>query len=100
MFILPQDITIHNAKVVQTELIDYIEEQVEKKETALILDAKKVEDIDAAGLQILLSAYLTAQEEEFSFELKNDDGYLNEVLKLSGASDVLYLSKGGSSEDE
>ena len=95
MLVLPEDITIHNVKKMQTELLDYIEKQVENNKAELILDAKKLVDIDAAGLQLLLSAYLTAQEEDFSFELKNAGDYLIEVLNLSGANDVFDLSKGG-----
>ncbi len=96
MFTLPQDMTIHNVKSIQTELLDYIEREIAEDQSELILDAKKVDDIDAAGLEILLSAYLTAQEEGLSFKLKNNDGYFNEVLNLSGAGDVLDLRKGGS----
>lgn len=96
MFTLPQDMTIHNVKTIQTELLDYIEMQIGENKSKLILDAKEVDDIDAAGLQVLLSAYLTAQEEKISFELKNNAGYLNEVLNLSGVSDVLDLREGGS----
>lgn len=100
MFTLPQDMTIHNVKTIQTELLDYIEMQIGENKSKLILDANEVDDIDAAGLQVLLSAYLTAQEEEISFELKNNAGYFNEVLNLSGVSDVLDLREGGSNEDE
>ena len=93
MFKLAKDLTIHNVEQVQQELLNYIEASIKKNQSQLKLDGGGVEDIDAVGVQILLSAYITAQQEEIDFSLLNSSSFLIEALNISGANDILNLKE-------
>ncbi len=91
MFILPETLTIHNVEEYQEKLLSYLKENAEKE--AAVLDAKALQDIDTAGLQLLLSFCKIFLLEERSFRIINKDPYVQQIFDLSGSSDV--LEKGG-----
>ncbi len=87
MFLLPGTLTIHNVDEYRQKLITYLEQNKEKEAT--VLDATALQDIDTAGLQLLLSFCKIFLLEERSFRIINKDPYVQQIFDLSGSSDVL-----------
>ena len=93
MFKLPDTLNIENVKEVQEELLNYLQEATKDENEDLALDAGELRDIDAAGLQLLISAYRTFAEEGHPIRLINVSEFLEQMLDISGAIGI--LGKGG-----
>ncbi|MCK8816826.1 STAS domain-containing protein [Natroniella sulfidigena] len=94
MFELPTNLTIYNVEQIQEELITYFETKVEAEQGQLILEAAEVEDIDAAGLQLLVSAYKTANKNDLVLQINNLSNELKKLLTLAGAEFIITEEKG------
>ncbi len=93
MLTLPETITIHNVKEVQEQLMEHAQQL--EPEKPVVLNAEMVQDADAAGIQLLLSASKTFRQEGRSYSLVNCQELFEKLLTISGASDI--VDKGGSS---
>ncbi len=96
MFNLPEMMTIHNVQEVQEQLLGYVQQL--SPEEPVVLNAEEVQDADAAGIQLLLSAAKTFRQEGRPYRLVNCQELLERLLTISGASDI--VDKGGGSENE
>lgn len=67
MFSLGDSITIFNCLDIQQELVAYLN-QCEKE---CLIDAGELTDIDACGLQLLVSLKKSAKKKQLSFEIIN-----------------------------
>ncbi|MGF7186316.1 anti-anti-sigma factor [Desulfitispora alkaliphila] len=87
MYTLPETITVHYA----AELKEQLSEIVKKadKDNEVILDAQSVEDIDASGVQLLLSCYKAVVEKQAVLKIINKNVVFENMLQLSGASCLL-----------
>ena len=85
MFELPDTLMASNVKEVQQDILDYLQQQ--KKE--LVIDASSLEDIDAAGIQLLLSARISCQQRDLDYQLVGEDQLLKKLLEISGGQDIL-----------
>ncbi|MCK8823894.1 STAS domain-containing protein [Fuchsiella alkaliacetigena] len=86
MFELPESLNVHNVKETQEALLSYLQNLEEEQ---LLLDATLLQDIDAAGVQLLLSTYKTCQEERIEFNLANEQDIIKKLLKSAGVSDII-----------
>ncbi|MFW6009343.1 MAG: STAS domain-containing protein, partial [archaeon] len=71
MYQLPENLDIYSIDEIKQDLMNYIEEKIEKDEQEIVIDGSKTEDLDAAGLQILISAYKTAKHEGLFWKIIN-----------------------------
>lgn len=88
MFVLPESLTIHNVREVQEALLSFLAQSSEEPDSEMIIDMANVRDFDAAGLQLILSAYQTFFKEGRPCRLINVQA-LEQWLDLTGAGDIL-----------
>lgn len=67
--------------------------------TRLHLDAHAVEDIDGAGLQLLLAAHREAERRQLDFRIERPSAALRRTLAMTGLASRL-LGADGESDDE
>ncbi len=96
MFELPDSLTIHNVKDVQDDLLSLLPKLMKDASEGCVLDAVNLQDMDAAGLQLLLAAQKSFNAEGISFRVINRGEMIEKLLELSGA--VEYLDGGGVSQ--
>lgn len=90
MFVFPDSLNIHNVKEVQEQLLEFLQQgEPGKTKEEVVMDAGNINDIDAAGLQLLLSTCKTIRREGRKYRLVNQGQLLNHLLELSGAGDIL-----------
>lgn len=88
VFEIPERFTIAQAQQVYEELNGLLEsEEVE----SIVLDAGEVMKIDAAGLQILLSFYRTAEKFHKSVQWRNPSNEMIDCAAILGVSKALAL---------
>lgn len=88
IFVLPEALNIYQIEELQQELINFLENKSRQKKQEIILDAKETEDIDAAGLQMLLSFKNTAQNRGLQCKIINQKDLFSKLLLLAGGRDV------------
>lgn len=88
MFELSSEITIHNVEEVKNKIENIL---IKNNKEKIYFDGANIEDIDAAGLQLLLSLKKTKD-----INIKNKNDFLNEVLKLTG---TFRLFEGGETDE-
>lgn len=88
MYKLPESLTIHNVKEVQESLLLYLEEKA-LEDDQIIIDANELNDVDASGLQLLVSACKTLKGQEKEYIVENIKDDLENVLRTSGALDII-----------
>ena len=81
---LPKIIDIHQSEELKQELIDELEKTIAAGEEEIILNAEQTEDVDAAGLQLLVSFKKTAAEEGISCKIENQPDMFSRLMVLSG----------------
>ena len=86
MFSLPVNLDIHNVKEVYGDLLEAVEQKIEFGKKKLVLDAAKVEDIDAAGIQLLLALKKTCKKEKIEFRIENIGETCQRLFLLSGVN--------------
>lgn len=87
MFLIPESLNIHNANDVREQLLGYVEQL--EKEREIVFDASALQDMDIAGLQLLLSACKTFQAESRSFSFNNISVFGRHVFHVAGVVDVI-----------
>ncbi len=92
MYKLPAELTVHGARALKGELLKYAQE-VGNQDKTLYVDGSEVTDIDATGIQLLLSWYITMKNRGKELVIQELSETLEKMLNLSGALD--YLSEGG-----
>lgn len=85
---LPNSLTIHNVKEVQDSLLVYLE-QSNLEGAKVIIDASDLNDIDASGVQLLVSACKTLDEEKREYTVENINEDLENMLRVSGVLDTI-----------
>ena len=95
MFTFPDSLTTYNVKEVQEQLILFVDELMENGGEAILLDVSQVNDIDTAGLQLLLSVAKTAKEKKKEFFLINRTEMLEQVIEMTGAKPILDKEENG-----
>lgn len=91
MLILPESLTIFNGEHVLDELTQYINTCIDEQGTNAIitLDAGKLNDIDGAGLQILLSVYKTYNARNVNVQLIGAGDELRRVFEITGVQEIM-----------
>jgi len=84
-FELPEEMTVASVNALSKKLQNVLNELDQKE---LILEGSKVKDIDAAGIQVLLSAYKSLAAKNKSIKLKTPSSELEQALKNSGADAI------------
>ncbi len=87
---LLKEVSIQNTE----ELLNNLSDQLTKG-SEVVVDAAKVEHIDACGLQLLLAGAKEARRNGKSFILTNPSAYLEHVLYITGADKVVPVQKEG-----
>ncbi len=89
MHILAEEITMNTVEANRIKLLAYLQEEAETAGETVLLDASNLHDIDAAGVQLLLSAHKSASQRGLRLQLVNSGDFLMKTLEYSGAGDVL-----------
>ncbi len=90
MYTLPSSITVDNVESVRDELLKWYKEQ---EQGSVVVDAAKMHSMDATGLQLLIVASNTFGRAGYSFQLVNATPALEELLELSGGSDLVEIER-------
>ncbi len=81
---LPEELTIYNVASLREEIL---ESSADKED--LTLDGSQVQEIDAAGVQLLLSLEKTTFREEFRVQLTDITAEGAEILEAAGVKELL-----------
>lgn len=87
MYRLPSELTIHEVSEIKKGLLDLADNNPGEKE--YVINGADVKDVDAAGIQVLLSFYKTLQNRGAKVSLKESSDTLIRMLKLSGTLEYL-----------
>jgi anti-anti-sigma regulatory factor len=94
MYVLPRVLTINNVDSIQKELLLFLEQRVKEGAVGeVILDCAQLEDLDIAGLQLLLSAALTFRDYGCRLGVANVLKSFQELLAFTGAGDILVFNE-------
>lgn len=94
MFAFPGSLSISNVNEVRNELLAYLKEK--EPENGIVLDLSGLQDLDTAGLQLILSVCMTINAEGRSFLFEDISPFVRQVFQMSGVTDI--LEKGGLSQ--
>ncbi|GAB6098554.1 hypothetical protein JCM16358_04330 [Halanaerocella petrolearia] len=81
---LPEELIIYNVSTYREEILDNLSDEEE-----LVLDCKQVEEVDAAGIQLLLSLQRMALKKDFRLYLENVNPKFRSTLQLAGVEKVI-----------
>ncbi|SDG82618.1 anti-anti-sigma factor [Vibrio xiamenensis] len=70
------------------ESVEVYKSWLEKSESSVVLDASKVQRVDAAGIQALASLMVTAQHNKLSIHLTNPPKVLSEGITILGLQKI------------
>ncbi len=70
------------------ESVEVYKSWLEKSESSVVLDASKVQRVDAAGIQALASLMVTAQHNKLSIQLTNPPKVLSEGITILGLQKI------------
>ena len=90
---LPEELSIYTVAELKKDLLDNIAEL--SAEENLIFDCSNLEEIDAAGIQLLLSVVKTSLQEDFDLFLENIAPDIKETLSLVGVKEILLEEEKG-----
>ena len=90
---LPEELSIYTVAELKTDVLDNIAEL--SAEENLIFDCSNLEEIDAAGIQLLLSVVKTSLQEDFDLFLENIAPDIKETLSLVGVKEILLEEEKG-----
>lgn len=85
MFWLSGELDHHNARLVCDSLDGVIEKNIFK---SVIFDFKKLSFMDSTGIGVLLGRYKRIRERNATVCVKNAEGSIDKLLKLSGIYNV------------
>ena len=88
--ILSQELTIFTVNSLKEEMVKLL---AEKKD--IVLDCSKVEAVDGAGIQLLLSLERTLLNQEAELKLKQINSDFEKALELLGVKEVISYTKKG-----
>ena len=81
---LPEELTIYNVSSLREEILELLADKED-----LILDGSQVQEIDAAGVQLLLSLEKTTFREDFTVQLTDITAEGEEILEAAGVKELL-----------
>ncbi|MFW6410171.1 MAG: STAS domain-containing protein [Halanaerobiales bacterium] len=84
MYKLPEVLDIYHVEDLQAELSVYFDKCREEEKAEVVLGAQQVEDVDAAGLQLLLSLQKTCSEAGMELVVEDKSAVLAKLFLLSG----------------
>ncbi|MFW6022301.1 MAG: STAS domain-containing protein [Bacillota bacterium] len=82
MFYLPEVVNIYNVSEVKKNLLNILESENEKE--IISLNAEKMEDIDGAGIQLLLSFIKSVNKNNKQVEIINKSDDIKRLFSISG----------------
>lgn len=83
MLKLPESITIFNVLEVKESILSFLE-KTREDESEAVFDAVSLQDIDAAGVQLLLAAFKTFEDRNITYKLINQGERLKSMFALAG----------------
>lgn len=98
MYLLPIELNIYNVLEVKEHLIEHFHQIWLKQNESITLDARKLTDIDASGVQLLIATYKTAAQKGIKFKMKNASHALKRTLIICGAHKLIPLAETGGSQ--
>lgn len=81
---LPEELTIYNVSSLREEMLELLAGKED-----LVLDGSQVQEIDAAGVQLLLSLEKTTLREDFTVQLTDITAEGEEILEAAGVKELL-----------
>ncbi|PRX27471.1 anti-anti-sigma factor [Orenia metallireducens] len=87
LLVLPEELTIYNVASFREEILEKL------NSNGVLFDCDKLEYIDAAGIQLLLSLEKTLLNQGSTLELINLADEVEESLTLFGMDSILTLRK-------
>ena len=87
MYKLPESININQIDEIRKDLLSYINQLSEEK-SEVILDCGTVKDIDAAGIQLLISVLIMVKRRELDINLINTED-LNYIFRITGLKNFI-----------
>ncbi|MFO7818942.1 MAG: STAS domain-containing protein [Halanaerobacter sp.] len=84
---LPEEVTIYTVSELKPDLIDDIEGL--SSGTELLFNCSNLEEIDAAGIQLLLAVVKTSLQEDFDLFLEDVSYDIKQTLSLVGVKEIL-----------
>ncbi|MGM0502465.1 MAG: STAS domain-containing protein [Bacillota bacterium] len=84
---LPEEVTIYTVSEIKPEILEKLK-KLQGQEN-LIFDCSELEEIDAAGVQLLLSVVKTSLQEEFDLFLEKTSLQIKNTLALLGVKEIL-----------
>ncbi len=84
IFILPRELNIAVVESLKKDLLKYIE-----KNHSIDLDGSMVEQVDASGIQLVLSAQKSCVAAAKSFTVTNVSNEFRRVFEVTGILDIL-----------
>ena len=89
MFDLGEELTASNLEKKRRDLLEYLQEHAGEKE--IFLGASNLRNIDAAGVQFLLSACCrTVSQEEQEIQLFNVNDQVRTILRITGSTHIIH----------
>ena len=91
MFVLPAGITVYNVEEVLEDFNQFIQKEdfTSGKLDVVLIDASALEDLDASGLQLLLSIQKTSRQRSLLFTMLGMSESIMNLLRMTGTADIL-----------
>lgn len=89
IYIFPSELTYQHIAAIHDELLTFFNQFEQSGNKKVFFDFNQISDLDITGLQLLLSLHKTINQQQYSFAFLNKSAYLQEMLDLSGATDLL-----------
>lgn len=83
---LPENMTIKEVVQIKENFQQLLSSYSEKN---LVVDGNNVQEIDASGVQLILSLYKSILSRNIEFELVNPSDKLKWALEVSGAHEII-----------
>ncbi|MGM0470828.1 MAG: STAS domain-containing protein [Bacillota bacterium] len=86
-FLLPDELSIYTVNEIKKDIIATL--QAKEANQDLILDCSQLIELDAAGIQLLLSTAKTALQEDYTLVVDSFSAEVEVVLELAGVKEIL-----------
>ena len=86
MFKLNEALTIYNVETICSELKEYLNQ---RGQVDIYIDAENLEDIDASGIQLLLSTEKYCLKNNCALKVNNLTSHLKHLFFISGAENLI-----------
>ncbi len=98
MFVMPESVIGSTVESFRKDFSSFMKD--ESQSTGhIVFDFSKIQDIDTAGLQMLLSVFKTLEKENRAFSVEKASPFVKHVFMLAGVSDIIREDNKTESED-